>query len=330
MNYNKIILAVGLIMISIISASAQKVGLLMDSYVVDRWYIDQKLFTDRVKELGGECLVEMPYGDPDEQVRLGKKLIAAGVQVLVIVPTDAKKAAIVVEAAKAANIPVIAYDRLIDTKDLSFYISYSNPTVGNLQAKYAMTKKPSGNYLLINGPVSDNNAIVFRNGQLKTLEPAVKAKKINIVGDIVLDGWSEIETMMKMDEFLSTSKVKPDVIIAANDAIANGALQSLPKELVGKVIVTGQDAEMNALKNIISGAQAMTIYKPIKPLAYQAAECALKLAKGEKILNTVKVKNGDVEVDAIQLDPVVVDKANYKDTVVKDGHVNLSELLEKK
>ncbi len=84
----------------------------MDSYVVDRWYIDQKLFTDRVKELGGECLVEMPYGDPDEQVRLGKKLIADGVQVLVIVATDAKKAAAVVEAAKAANIPVIAYDRL--------------------------------------------------------------------------------------------------------------------------------------------------------------------------------------------------------------------------
>jgi ABC-type xylose transport system substrate-binding protein len=95
-------------------------------------------------------------------------------------------------------------------------------------------------------------------------------------------------------------------------------------------VITGQDAEMNALKNIINGSQSMTIYKPIKPLAFQAAECAIKLAKGEKIMNTIKVKNGDVEVDAIQLNPVVVDKANYKETVVKDGHVNLSELLEKK
>jgi D-xylose transport system substrate-binding protein len=330
MKHNKIILAMAMMMLGIISLKAQKIGLLMDSYVVDRWYIDQKLFTDRVKELGGECLVEVPYGDPDEQVRLGKKLIAAGVQVLVIVPTDAKKAAAVVEAAKAANIPVIAYDRLIDTKDLTFYISYSNPVVGDLQAKYALRKVPAGNYLLINGPVSDNNAIVFRNGQLKALESAINKKKVKVIGDIVLDGWSEIETMMKMDEFLSGSKVQPDVIIAANDAIANGALQSLPKELIGKVVITGQDAEMNALKNIINGSQAMTIYKPIKPLAFQAAECAIKLAKGEKIMNTIKVKNGDVEVDAIQLNPVVVDKANYKETVVKDGHVNLSELLEKK
>ena len=157
------ILTMALMILCMVSANAQKVGLLMDSYVVDRWYIDQKLFTDRIKELGGECVVEVPYGDPDEQVRLGKKLIADGVQVLVIVPTDAKKAAAVVEAAKAANIPVIAYDRLIDTKDLSFYISYSNPVVGNMQAKYALSKVPAGNYLLINGPVSDNNAIVFRN-----------------------------------------------------------------------------------------------------------------------------------------------------------------------
>jgi D-xylose transport system substrate-binding protein len=306
---------------------AQKIGLLMDSYVIDRWYIDEKLFKDRIKELGGECVVEMPYGDPDEQVRLGKKLIADGVKVLVIIPTDAKKAAVVVAAAKEANIPVIAYDRLIDTKDLSFFISYNNPQIGLLQAKYALDNVPAGNYLLINGPVSDNNAIVFRNEQLKALKPSVDSKKVKIIGDIVLDGWSEIETMMKLDEFLSSNAAKPDVIIAANDAIANGAMQSLPPDLVGKVLITGQDAELNAIKNIISGHQSMTIYKPIKPLAYKAAECAIKIARGEKIDATVKVKNGDVEVESIQLVPVVVDKRNFKNTVVKDGHVNLSEEL---
>lgn len=306
---------------------AQKIGLLMDSYVIDRWYIDEKLFKDKIKELGGECIVEMPYGDPDEQVRLGKKLIAEGVKVLVIVPTDAKKAALVVAAAKEANIPVIAYDRLIDTKDLSFFISYNNAQIGHLQAKYAFDKVPAGNYLLINGPVSDNNAIIFRDEQFKVLKPAIDSKKVNVIGDFVLDSWSEIEAMMKLDEFLSTSGLKPDVIIAANDAIANGALQSLPPNLVGKVLITGQDAEINAVKNIISGHQSMTIYKPIKTLAYGAAECAMKIARGEKITGTVKIKHNDVELDAIQLVPVVVDKANFKATVVKDGHVTLSEEL---
>lgn len=309
---------------------AQKVGLLLDSYVIDRWYLDQKLFTDKVKELGGEVQIEVPHGDPAEQVRLGKKLIADGCKVIVIVPTDARKAAEIVTAAKAARVPVVSYDRLILSKDLSFYISYNNIKVGNLQAEYAVKKVPKGNYLLLNGPTSDNNAILFRNGQMNILQPKVKSGEIKILADFILNDWSEIESLMKVDEFLSSSTEKPDVILAANDAIASGAIQSLPKELAGKVVVTGQDADLLAIKNIIAGNQSMTIYKPIKPLAHQAAEIAIKLAKGEEIQNKTKLKNGDFEIDAILLDPLAVDKNNYKETVVQDGHVSLAEILDKK
>ena len=325
----KIALSIALLMTGLI-AKAQKIGLLMDAYETDRWYMDQKLFTDRVKELGGECVVEAAYGDPDEQIRLGKKMIADGVKVLVIVPTNAKKNVAIVEAAKAANIPVIAYDRLIDSKDLSFYISYDPFDVGTSQAKYAMRKVPKGNYILVNGPVSDNNAIFFREGQLKIFQSAIDSKRIKLVGDLILGSWSELESMMKMDDLLNGKKIKIDAIIAANDALANGALQSLPKELIGKVVITGQDADMNGLRNIIDGKQSMTIYKPIKPLAFQAAESAIKLARGEKIMNTVKVKTGGGEVEAVLLKPVVVDILNYKETVIKDGHIKLSDILNKK
>ena len=309
-------------------SSAQKIGLLMDSYVIDRWYIDQKLFTDRIKDLGGECIVEMPFGDPDEQVKLGKKLIASKVDVLVIIPTNRIKAAAIVQAAKEANIPVIAYDRMIETNDLSLYISYNNLNVGKLQAQYAVNKMPQGNYMLMNGPESDMNAISFREGQRLVLQPYIKDGKIKIIGDYVLGSWSELEALMKIDEFLTSQSEKPDVIIAANDALATGTIQSLPKELLGKVVVTGQDADKTSLKHIIAGTQTMTIYKPIKALAYQAAESAMKIAKNEKV-SSVKTKIGTHEVNAILLDPIVVDKNNYKETVVKDGHVNLSELLEK-
>jgi len=300
----------------------------MDSYVIDRWYIDQKLFTDRIKELGGECVVEMPFGDPDEQVKLGKKLIASKVDVLVIVPVDRIKAATIVQAAKEANIPVIAYDRMIDSNDLTLYVSYNNLNVGKLQAQYAVNKMPQGNYLLINGPESDMNAISFREGQKLVLQPFVKNGRIKIIGDYVLASWSELEALMKTDEFLSSHTEKPDVIVTANDALATGAIQSLSKDLLGKVVVTGQDADKNSLKNIIAGTQTMTIYKPIKTLAFQAAESAMKIAKKEKV-SSVKTKIGTHEVNAILLEPVVVDKNNYKETVVKDGHVNLSEVLEK-
>ena len=231
----------------------------------------------------------------------------------------------IVQAAKAANIPVVSYDRLIPSKDVDLYISYDGHRVGTMQADYARTRVPSGNYMLINGPKSDNNSIMFRNGQLEVLDADIKAGKIKVIADFILDDWSELEAIMKVEEYLSDNDVKPDVIIAANDALATGALQVLPRELVGKVVITGQDAERTALRNIVAGHQSMTVYKPIKPLAYQAAEMAMKLAKKQPV-EAKKMKNGNYEVNAILLEPMVVDKANYKDTIIKDGHLSMAEI----
>jgi D-xylose transport system substrate-binding protein len=313
-----------------VSVHAQKIGLLMDSYVTDRWYLDQKLFIDKVKSLGGDVQVEVAYGDPAEQLRLAKKLIADGAKVLAVVPVDGKQAVEIVKVAKAAKVPVLAYDRLIDTNDIDIYISYNNERIGELQAQYALSKVPQGNYLLINGPVIDNNAILYRKGQYKALQKSIDEGKVKIVGDMVQDDWGEIGALMKVDEFLSTSKVKPDAIVAANDALAGGAIQALPVDLAGKIVITGQDADLTALKYIVSGAQTMTIYKPIKPVAQLAGETAMQLAHGQKIPNTIKLKYAGIEVNAILLDAVVVDKTNYKETVVKDVHVSLSEIMDKK
>jgi D-xylose transport system substrate-binding protein len=305
-------------------ALSQKIGLLMDSYVVERWRTDQSLFTERIKELGGKCLVEIPHGNADEQVRLGKKLIADGVSVLVIVPTDAQKAALIVEAARQAKIPVISYDRMIASNDVTFYVSYDGNKVGDMQAAYALQRVPSGNYMLINGPPSDINSIMFRNGQLNVLQKNIAEGKVRIIADFILEDWSELEAIMKVEEYLSSNTVRPDAIIAANDALATGALQVLPEDLIGKIVITGQDAERTALRNIVAGNQSMTVYKPIKPLAYTAAEIAMKLAKGEKVTGQ-KIKSGNYEVNAILLDPIVVDKNNFKETIVKDGHLSFTE-----
>jgi len=323
--------ALVLILLSLLAPQlySQKVGFLLDGYLTDRWYLDQKLFMDRVKELGGEPLLEVAHGDTLEQLRLGKKLIDDGAKVLVIVPTDSRQAARIVAVAKTANVPVIAYDRLIMSNGLSLYVSYDNEKVGSMQAQYAVSKMPKGNYLLFNGPVSDNNAVQFSRGQHKVLDAKIKSKKIKVIGDFVMGDWGELGAMTKMDEFISSSKEKPNVVIAANDALANGIIQSLPNDLMGKVIITGQDADIAALKNIFSGKQSMTIYKPIKPLARMAAEMAMKLAKGETLKGLTKMNSGNITVNAVLLDPVVVDKDNYKETVVKDGHASLNDIIEK-
>lgn len=319
-----------LLSIVMIELHAQKIGFVMDSYITDRWYLDQKLFSDKIKELGGEIKIEVAYGDPAEQLRLSKKLLAEGVKTLVVVPIDGHKAVEIVDAAKAANVPVIAYDRLILTKDVTIYISYNNEKIGELQAQYAMKKMPSGNYLLINGPEADNNAVLYRKGQLKALKPSIDNGQIKIVGDFNMS-WGEINSLMKVDEFLTASpQNKPNAILAANDALASGAIQALPAEDRGKVIVTGQDADLTALKYIVTNAQTMTIYKPIRALATLAAETAMRLAKGEKIAGGIKFLSGNFSVDAILLEPIVVDKTNFRDIVVKDGHVSMSELIDKK
>jgi D-xylose transport system substrate-binding protein len=310
-----------------LSTEAQKIGLVLDSYVSDRWYLDKKLLEDRIAELGGQCVVDVAYGDPDVQVELSKKMIEQGVKVLIVVAVDGTKAAQIATLAKAAKVPVIAYDRAILSNDVTLYVSYDNEKVGELQAGYVLKRIPTGNFILLNGPVVDNNAVQFRNGQLKVLQPHITSGKVKLLGDFVLSDWGEIGALMKIDEYMTTAKEKPDAIIAANDALASGAIQVLSADLLGKVAVTGQDADLAGIRNIIAGKQSMTIYKPIKPLAHLAADLAIKLGKGQAVQGKTKFQSGSITINAILLEPVVVDKTNYNETVVKDGHVSQSEII---
>lgn len=316
----------GIFCILSIPASGQKVGFLLGSFVSDRWYLDQKLFADRINELGGECVIEIAY-DPEEQIEMAKKMLASGIQVLVVVPVDGMKAIEIVKHAKAAKIPVICYDRLILSNDISMYISFDNEKVGRLQAEYMVSRYPRGKYLLINGPTTDNNAILFRKGQLEVLKPYLDDGKITLLQDFVLKSWSEINAFEFSSNYFTAGKEKPDVIIAANDAIANGVIQSLPPGYRTHIAITGQDADLNGIRNIIAGNQSMTVYKPIKKLAYKAAEMAMELAAGNAISGTDTVNAADISTKAILLEPISVDIQNYRETVVSDGHTSLSEVV---
>ena len=321
----KLLLA-GILWVVSIASYGQKVGFLLGSFVSDRWYLDQKLFADRVSELGGECIIEIAY-DPEEQVEMAKKMLASGIQVLVVVPVDGKKAAVIASLAKAANVPVVSYDRLILSNDISIYISFDNEKVGRLQAGYMVSRFPKGKYILINGPTSDNNAILFRKGQLEILQPYLDKGDATLLQDFVLKSWSEINAFEYASDYFMSGKERPDVIIAANDAIANGVIQALPAGLRSHIAITGQDADLNGVRNIIAGNQSMTVYKPIKKLAYKSAEMAMELANGLVVKGDQLMVAGDVRVNAILLDPVAVDITNYKETVVSDGHTSLSEVV---
>ncbi|MDT5271837.1 MAG: D-xylose transport system substrate-binding protein [Acidobacteriota bacterium] len=298
-----------------------RIGLSMDTLKEERWQRDRDLFVARAKELGAEVLVQSANGDDRVQVQQADNLLTQGVDVLVVIPHNGEVAATIVEAAKARNVPVISYDRLIRSSEPALYISFDNEKVGEMQADYLLKRAPKGNYVLIGGAPTDNNALLFRKGQMNVLKPAIDRGDVKVVSDQWAKDWLASEALRICEDALTKSNRDVVAVVASNDATAGGAVSALETAgVAGKVLVSGQDADLAGLQRIIAGKQSMTVYKPVHLLARRAAEAAVALARGEKVDAPARINNGKIDVPSILLEPVVVDKGNIDDTVVKDGY----------
>ena len=304
-----------------------RIGFSMDSLQLERWQRDRDLFTARAKELGAEVLVQSADGDDAVQVRQAENLLTQGVDVLVVVPHNGEIAASIVESAKRQNVPVLSYDRLIRNSDVDFYISFDNVKVGELQARYLLDRAPKGNYILIGGSPTDNNAQLFRQGQMNILNPAIKRGDIKIVADQWSKDWLPSEALSHTENALTQAQNKVVAVVASNDSTAGGVVQALEEQkLAGKVLVSGQDADLAACQRIVAGTQSMTVYKPITPLATKAAEIAVALAKHQPVESNNKVNNGRKDVPSYLLEPIAVDKNNIVQTVIKDGFLKMEDV----
>ena len=298
------------------------VGLSLDTLKEARWQGDRDLFTGRCKELGADVKVESANSDDNQQIKDVQSLLTAGVRVLVIVPHDGVAMARAVALAHQANVPVIAYDRLIKNCDLDLYMSFDNVKVGAMQAQYLvdhLLTPGKGKIVRIYGAPTDNNAKLFKLGQDQVLKPYIDRGDITVVHEDWAEDWKP-ENAKKIVNAAITKGAGFDAILASNDGTAGGAIQALTESgLAGKVMVTGQDAELAACQRIASGRQAMTIYKPLKTLATGAAETAVKMAQGKPVVARDTTDNGQGQVPSILYRVVVVTKDNLAGTVVKDG-----------
>jgi D-xylose transport system substrate-binding protein len=295
------------------SSSGLKIGFLLDD-THERWERDRALFVERAKALGADVIVEAALGDQNRQNDQADTLLAQGVKVIVVVPHDFEAARVVVEKAKAKKVPVISYDRLILNADVDTYITFDNVKVGEMQAQYLLNRAPKGNYIVLGGAETDNNAKQYREGQMKILGPAVKSGAIRIVADPWTD-WSAESAARLTAAALDKAKNNVAAIVTAG-----GVISVLEKRnLAGKVLVSGQDAELAAARRIIAGTQAMTVYKPIGALARLAARAAIQLANGDKVDTASTTSNGKKEVPTMLLDPIAVDKSNLDSVLIGDG-----------
>src|SRR5215211_4073187 len=153
-------------------SSGIRIGLSMDTLKEERWQRDRDLFMERAKELGAEVLVQSADGNDSVQTNQAESLLTQGVNVLVVIPHNGLVAASIVDSAKRQNVPVISYDRMIRNSEPDLYISFDNEKVVELQARYLIERAPMGNYVLIGGSPTDNNATLLRKGQMNVLKPA--------------------------------------------------------------------------------------------------------------------------------------------------------------
>ncbi len=305
-----------------------RLGFSMDTLKEERWHRDRDLLVKRAGELGAEVLVQAANGNDALQNSQAENMLTQGVDVLLVAPHNGKSAAVIVEAAHKAGVPVIAYDRLINDADVDLYLSFDNERVGQMQAEYLVQRRPKGSYVLIGGAPTDNNAHLYHKGQMNVLEPMVKRGEIRIVADQWARDWLAVEALKIMENALTRTANQVDAVVAANDGVAGGAIQALSEQnLAGKTLVSGQDAELSACQRIAAGTQSMTVYKPIQRLAYKAAEVAVKLARKQPHGETTRgVSNGKLDVPSILLEPIAVDKDNLISTVIADGYQKLEEV----
>ena len=321
-------------------ARKPRIGLSLDTLKEERWQRDRDTFVAKAQALGAEVVVLSANSDDVQQIRDCNSLLGQNIDVLVIAPHNGDAMSKAVKEAHASNVPVCAYDRLIKNCDLDYYFTFDNVKVGELQGRFLMERLfPAGpvsggekkRIARIYGAPTDNNAKLFKQGQDNSLKPFLDNGQLEVVFADWAEDWKP-ENGKKITQAALTKAGTAGLaaILASNDGTAGGAIQALREErLAGTILVTGQDADLDACRRILAGEQTMTIYKPLKLLAEQAAESAVALAKKQPIKTTASYNNGKREVPTVQVDIIAVHKGNIRETVVKDGFHKEAELFGK-
>lgn len=295
-----------------------QIGMSFDSFVIERWLRDRDVFVSTAKELGAEVNVQNANGDLATQQKQIDYFIEKGMDVIVIICVDSDGLRSSVAKAKEKGIKVIAYDRLIRDSDIDLYISFDNAKVGGMMADALIKEGLSGgSVLMLGGSPADNNVPLVEN----EFKQIMYQNNVTILDSVHADGWLAELAAEYVYSHMDVVR-EADAVMCGNDNIASQVVPALAeKRLASKVLVVGQDADLEACQRIVEGTQLMTVYKPVERLAQRAAECAVALAQDEGVTGTdvVMLDNGDYSVPYVGLDPISVTSENINDVIINSG-----------
>ena len=302
--------------------AAGKIGVILpDTESSVRWEsADRPALEAAFKEAGVDYEIQNAEGDAERMTQIADTMIGNGVTVLAIVNLDSESGAAIQEKAASQGVATIDYDRLTLGGSAEYYVSFDNTVVGELQgqgpADCLGDKK--ANIVFLNGSPTDNNATLFAEGAHSVLD---EISNYTIVGEQAVPDWDNEEAATIFQQLYTAADGKVDGVLAANDGLGGAAISILEGNgQAGKVPVTGQDATVEGLQNVLAGTQCMTVYKSATQEAGALADAAIALVNGEdaETTGTVEDSEGGREVPAILLEPQSITKDNVGD-VIEDG-----------
>jgi D-xylose transport system substrate-binding protein len=293
--------------------------LLPDSKSSVRWEtVDRPFLKQAFDAAGVEVEIQNAEGDKAVQAQQAEQAITNGATVLLLVNLDSGSGAAIAANAKSQDVSVIDYDRLTLDGDSDYYVSFDNEAVGRLQGEglvscieEAGTQNPQ--IAVLNGSPTDNNATLFKNGYDSVINPLFESGEWTEVADESVPDWDNQRALTMFEQMLQAANNEIDGVLAANDGLANSAISAIKQRKLDQIPVTGQDATLQGIQNIVNGDQCMTVYKAIKKEADAAAELAIALAKGETPSAPDTINNGTKDVPSVFLEPVPVTKENISE-----------------
>jgi D-xylose transport system substrate-binding protein len=297
--------------------SKPKVAVLLpDTKSSTRWeQVDRPLLQKALTDGGLDPTVVNAQGDKSTQQQQAEQAITNGAKVLLLVNLDSGSGAAIEANAKAQGLKVIDYDRLtLDTDANDYYVSFDNVEVGKLQGQGlvdCLGNKKGARIAELNGSPTDNNATLFKQGYDSVLKPKYASGDYVKVDDQSVPDWDNQKALTIFEQILEKNSNKVDGVLAANDGLGNAAISALKQRKLPQIPVTGQDATLEGLQNIVNGDQCMTVYKAIQKEVDAAADLAVALANGKTpTAKTTPVDNGKHKVPSVLETPVAVTKDN--------------------
>lgn len=306
------------------------VGVSWSNFQEERWKTDEGAIKAALEAAGATYVSADAQSSSAKQLSDVESLMAQGVDALIILAQDTAAIGPAVQAAADNDIPVVAYDRLIEDPR-AFYLTFDNVEVGRMQARAVLEAAPKGNYVMIKGSNTDPNADFLRGGQQEVLQAAIDSGDIKIVGEAYTDGWLPANAQRNMEQILTENANDVDAVVASNDGTAGGAVAALTAQGLSGIPVSGQDGDHAALNRIAAGTQTVSVWKDARELGKNAAEIALALAGGtapEEIANATKFTTpGGNEMNSVFLTPIPVTKENLS-LVVDAGWITKEALCQ--